>query len=302
MKTINRIFLFGDSWIEGQGTYESITSDGRYLEPDLPLAPNESGSINEWRKQNSWNKFIKEITNCNVENYAVQGSSNYAQFGHIEGIANTLTKTDLVIIGFTSKLRDREGIRYSFDMMNRNNIFVSQPSPLNQVVGWEKLSIDDFNFGFNEHHLNNYSFNSFNEKNFTEKFIQDYFISLHNDMVYEHIAQTNYYFLQERFKSLGFNLICFDLFEQYLNPIHVDENLNIDENVYINYGKKTMNEYLIEYEIKNIKDSDIGIWEWGIHRPDLNGKIVHPNQHGIKIYVDYLFKEFLPNHYKFQPN
>ena len=35
MKTINRIFLFGDSWIEGQGTYATIGEKGHLIEPEF---------------------------------------------------------------------------------------------------------------------------------------------------------------------------------------------------------------------------------------------------------------------------
>ena len=57
-KEIQRIFLLGDSWIEGQGTYSIIHDDGRLDEPSLPFGPELVDSICHWRRENSWNKFF----------------------------------------------------------------------------------------------------------------------------------------------------------------------------------------------------------------------------------------------------
>jgi hypothetical protein len=138
------------------------------------------------------------------------------------------------------------------------------------------------------------------EQKFTKQFIKEYFVSIHDDYPFEYVAQVNYLFYQERFKSLGLNLICFDLFESYVDPNFVKNNYRVDKNVYITYGNKTMNDYLIKYEIKNCKNDEIGVWEYGNKRPDLAGKIFHPNQHGYKIYIDYLFNQILKNKYSFK--
>jgi hypothetical protein len=60
-----------------------------------------------------------------------------------------------------------------------------------------------------------------------------------------------------------------------------------------------MNDFLIEYEIKNIKENDTPIWENGDRRPDLRGIINHPNQYGYKIIIDYIFKDILSKQYNF---
>lgn len=296
MKKISRIFLFGDSWIEGQGTYESIDKSGAFLEPNFK-DDNNLDKISNWRKENSWNKLVKEITNCEVINYARQGSSNYAQYCAVHSVLDNLTKDDLVVVGLTSKLRDRTSISYVWNL--DPNPLISRDNPLNGYVSGEKMSLNHFNFGFNFWNIDRYSFKTKNEKEFTEHFIKNYIAFIHDDRAYEHIAQTNYYFYQERFKSLGLNLVCFDLFEQYLTPQYVNKSLDIDTDVYINYGKQTLNDILQEYEINNIKDDEPSIWENGCRRPDLHSAIYHPNQHGYKIIVDYLFKEILPKQYTF---
>lgn len=296
MKTINRIFLFGDSWIEGQGTYETIDECGNLIEPNF-----NGEKLRNWRRENSWNKIIRKITNCEVINFGTQGSDNYSQFSKLNEISQKLTQNDLVIIGFTSKLRDTFSLNYCFKTENQqNSILLSKDNPLNGMIGWEKLSLKLFNYGFNEDNKQYFTLKHKNEKEFTEKFIKDFYISLYSDAAYEHIAQVNYYFYQERFKSLGLNLVCFDLFEPYLNKDYVNQKLNVDKNVYINYGEKTMNDFLQEYEINHIKENNISVWECGYRRPDLNFAIYHPNQHGYKLYAKYLFKKVLPKQYKFQ--
>jgi hypothetical protein len=298
---INRIFLFGDSWIEGQGTYQFINSNNQLIEPHFEN-DNNLEKISRWRKENSWNKFVGEKTKCEVRNFARHGSDNYYQYSKLNSIINLLTKNDLVIFGFTSKLRDRSSIQYAYNIVS-NNIYdsklLSRTNPLNGYVAWEKISMEFCNYGYRDENIDVFTFTKPNEREFTERFIKDYFTSLHNDYAYEHIAQMNYYFYQERFKSLGLNIVFFDLFEEYVNPSYVSPNLNIDNDIYINYSKKTMNRYLIDYEINNITKNDISIWECGHRRPDLNGKIYHPNQHGYEIYVNYLFDKILSKKYKF---
>jgi hypothetical protein len=292
MKNINRIFLFGDSWIEGQGTYEFIGNDGRMYEPNIPFE-----KLNEWLKQNSWNKFIKKYTSSKIINLAKQGSDNYLQFSELNNQIVNLTDTDLVLFGLTSKLRDRKSIVYAFDM-DYDSKLIHSKNPLRGIYSWEKLSNKLFNFGFNKDN-NQIDFKDTNEKKFTQNFIQDYFSMIYDDVPFEYISQVNYLFYQQYCKLKNINIIFFDLFEPYVNPNFVKETYNIDKDVYINYADKTMNQFLIEYEIKHIKDNELSIWENGKRRPDLKGEIFHPNQHGYELYVDYLFNNILPKKYQF---
>ena len=292
MKNVNRIFLFGDSWIEGQGTYKFIREDGGLAEPNIAFE-----KIGDWRKQNSWNKFIKKYTSAQIINLAIQGSSNYTQFKELNNQLCNFTSNDLILFGFTSKLRDRESINYVFDTDFESKI-IHQKNPLRGINSWEKISNELFNFGFHKDNLQ-MQFKNTIEKKFTQNFIQDYFSMIYDDFPFEYIAQVNYLFYQEWFKVVGLNIIFFDLFEPYVNSNFAKQTYKVDKDVYINYGEKTMNQYLIEYEINNIKDTDIGLWEYRKRRPDLEGKIYHPNQHGYEIYVDYLFTKILPKKYEF---
>tara|TARA_R110000868_G_scaffold263376_1_gene522015 strand:- start:529 stop:1437 length:909 start_codon:yes stop_codon:yes gene_type:complete len=295
LKKINRIFLFGDSWVEGQGIYDHIDEYGNFLElHDYKSNPSE---LRIWRRENSWVKYIKNHTSSHVINNGIQASNNYTQFDQLNSIVNDLTDTDLVLFGFTSKLRDRQSTRYSFDYQNS---LLHTKNPILSQMAWERISLEECNFGLTEENKDSNDFNDEIELNFTKNFIQEYFLSIYDDYPFEYTAQVNYLFYQERFKSLGLNLICFDLFEPYVNPKYVKDTYNVNTDVYINYNGKTMNEVLIDYEIKNIKEDEISLWEIGHKRPDLVNKIYHPNQHGYKIYVDYLFTEVLPTMYDFK--
>ena len=102
-KKINRIFLLGDSWIEGQGTYSYTMDDGRPEEPNLPFGPEKVGGINEWRRENSWNKFFKETYGNDIDiiNLGIQGSNNTGMFGFLNFIIeNDFKDTDLILFGF----------------------------------------------------------------------------------------------------------------------------------------------------------------------------------------------------------
>lgn len=292
MKTINRIFLFGDSWIEGQGTYEYIENDGVMYEPSIPFE-----KLGEWRKKNSWNKLIKKYTTSDVINFGRQGSDNYSQFSELNNQITNFTSNDLILFGFTSKLRDRNSFRYNFDDDYKSNL-IHQKNPLRGVTSWDKTDRERYNFGFHEDNAQ-MQFKDINEKKFTENFIQDYFLSVYDEYPFEYIAQVNYLFYQQFCKTKKINIVFFDLFEQYINPKYVKETYNVDKDIYINYSGKTMNEFLIEYEIKNIKDNEPSLWESGKRRPDLESAIWHPNQHGYEVYVDYLFTQVLPKKYKF---
>ena len=298
MKSINRIFLFGDSFVEGQGTYESIDkTTGNFFEPDgLHME-----QLSQWRKDNSWNKIIKDRTGCSVINNGRQGSDNYSQYNHLNSIINSLTPNDLVIFGFTSKLRDSGfAVSYAFTQDNSHNSFLDRDNPLGKQIAWEKnlLEIDRYCTELDGHAGYKTDF----EREFTKEYVEDFFTTIYNPQMYETIAQSNYLFYQNWFKKKGLNICFFDIFEKYIDEDFVQDGFGIDKDVYISYKSKSLTDVLTEYEIKNVKEDEVGVWEWGHKRPDLTGKIYHANQFGYKIFIDYLFENFLNKQYDFSAN
>lgn len=293
MQNINRIFLFGDSWVEGQGIFDSIEN-----RPNGKIHLLENGlhgvELSNWRKENSWNKFLKKYVNCEIVNLAKQGSSNYMQFSELNSVLLNLNKTDLVLFGFTSKYRDTiRQIEYAY---TQGFELLSSTNPLRNLIAYEKQKVNSVQ-GFSE---TNSNYKSDFEKTFTENFIQDFFVQIFDENLYENIAQNNYLFYQNWFKSKQLNVLFFDLFESYVNPKFVNKWFDVDETMYITYKKDSMHQTLLKYELETYtKDSPHTIWEYADVKFPPMTEIYHPNQYGYEYYVDWLWKTYLSKQYKF---
>jgi len=340
-KEIQRIFLLGDSWIEGQGTYSIIHDDGRLDEPSLPFGPELVDSICHWRRENSWNKFFREEygDDVNIINLGIQGSNNLTMFSFLNFIIeNDFKDTDLILFGFTSKYRDERLIQYPYsldagsrDWRNpttskekktggKGYTLLSKDNPiLRAPISFEKLQIthqllnkdNDENLFLGKEEFYKSNTISEDEKEFSKKWIQDFFVEIFDERVYENMASTIYMFYQKYCKWKGINILFFDLFEPYVNPKFVNEFYNVDTDMYINYGKKTFRNILVDYEFENYSfDAPYSVWEVGHTFPSLNsnhwykkgekysGLIYHPNQHGYKVLFDYLVKNHISKNYK----
>ena len=344
-KKINRIFLLGDSWIEGQGTYSYTMDDGRPEEPNLPFGPEKVGGINEWRRENSWNKFFKETYGNDIDiiNLGIQGSNNTGMFGFLNFIIeNDFKDTDLILFGFTSKYRDDKIISYPYsrdagsrDWRNPTTSkekktsgkgygLLHKMNPIaHNTLSFEKLQIqlqilnkgnDENLFLGREHFLEDENISK-DEKEFSKKWIQDFFVEMFDERVYENLASTVYMFYQKYCKWKGINILFFDLFEPYVNPKFVNEFYNVDTDMYINYGKKTFRNMLVDYEFENYTNlpKKITVWEnqlsfpcfsskdGGKRKDRYSGPIYHPNQHGYKVLFDYLVENYLNKRYEIKP-
>ena len=332
MKNINRVFLLGDSWIEGQGTYEKI--EGRNaLEPNLPFGDG-SGTIREWRKNNSWNKFFKKEYGINVINLGAQGANNTQMWGFLNHILLDYKETDLILCGFTSKYRDTaisHGYHERPQQWNThvppykrinndyNRSLLHNENPLiNGQLTFERIQIiehwlnknnqDEILMSKAEYYKNEEV--SENEKKFSKEFIRDFFVEVFDERTHENIAQINYFFYQKYCKFHNINILFFDLFEPYINPSFVNEYYNVDKSMYITYEEKTFRDLLVDYEFENYNTADIRtIWENENTFPCLgeklkhqkdgdrySGPIFHPNQHGYKVLFDYLTKHIGKNY------
>jgi hypothetical protein len=342
-KKINRIFLLGDSWIEGQGTYSVIHDDGILDEPSLPFDNTGDGGISGWRKENSWNKFFREEYGDTVDiiNLGRQGADNQTSFNKLNYILSyDYQETDLILFGFTSKYRDTH-INYSFKKENmldwradterkklgRNHneysFLLHEKNPLANAKDWplsfERLQVaqqllkknNDENVFLGKEEFYESDKISEDEKEFSRKWLQDFFVEIFDERVYENIAATNYIFYQKYCKWKGINILFFDLFEPYVNSKFTNEFYNVDTEMYINYGKKHFRDILVDYEFENYSfDAPYSVWECGHTFPSLNsnhwykkgekysGLIYHPNQHGYKVIFDYLVKNHISKNYK----
>ncbi len=306
MKKINRIFIFGDSWMEGQGAFDVETLSewiGPDSEPKYPFkGPNgllgEKGTIGWKRKEETWNKFFREEYNIEVNNLAQQGQSNYWSFELLNKNLKDFKDTDLILFGFTSKWRDNSrAIKYAWPDDKHENI----------ATAHHRHGVKD----------EAYKADLDGSKGFVEKpteFEKYFYSSIFNEDVYENIAQTNYIFYQTYAKENNLNIIFFDLFDRYvdINKCKPELRYLIDKNMYVTFGKPTYLEKLIKYEQLNYDinkmewdrpENQYTIWEFkngssppGWRFPKQDDYTCHPNQFGYKLIfedlVTYINKEY----------
>lgn len=305
MKEINRIILFGDSFIQGTGCYHRLEEDGRmvyHLYDD-----NLNFELKSYQNKVGWGDNLKKyFPNVEVINYGVDGFSNYQSFEQMNHyFKKDHKKTDLILFGFTSKFRD-----FSF---SQNFVWNTYPGILNEdnpiyanPLAWEKT---DYHLNRNYFAQKSYNFDtdvSDEEKEVTKDFILDYTTYLHDDIHLEYISKVNYMFIQHWVKTYKLNFHCFDLFENYVVG-HIN-NFKIDTDIYFDYDNhrnKSIFSYLKEYEANNLQETkkpfvesyfeaNQSLLDDGI-RPT---NVIHPNQIGYGIYIDYLCKNLLLKKYK----
>ena len=296
-KKIERIILFGDSFVEGQGTYDPELRD-KSNPCGEPFTPESHHLLRPWRKKNSWEKYIKKhFPNVKVENHATQGSDNYSQYGVLNTVLKTVKPTDVILFGFTSKYRDTPlTSQMAFQqigheqttLLNRWNPLISTP------LAHERLSIED-KFGVDgpEHKFDNDI-----EKEFTYKFLKKWLVYTFDEKTHELTAQTNYMFYEDYCKTMGINIHFFDLFEPYVTP-KFNDKLEIDTDVYLTYGDEDLHSYIDRYERENgTYRDDVSYWECEGTHPSFSNNIYHPNQHGYELWIDYMYDRWLSKWYE----
>lgn len=300
MKKINRIFLFGDSFIEGQGVYDESKFDGTYRTIKEPSLNGHEKRL--WRKKNSWEKYLRNyFPDVDFINLALQGSNNYNQFIEFNRRLYEFKEDDLVLFGFTSKYRDTPySINYSFTESSSNETLLHRDNPISKnPLAWEKISIEE-DFYLDGDALS-YKFKNENEKKITNNFLKKFFINVFDEVVYENIAQVNYLFYQEFIKeNPHLNIHFFDLFESYVDKNFVGNDYEVDKNIYLTYGEDDLHTFIAKHEKENgmIIDEVLSYWEVGNSYPIKYNKIFHPNQHGYKLWIDYMYDKWLSKKYK----
>lgn len=332
MKDISKIYLLGDSWIEGEGVYDRIekpqkneygtNTSNSLFEPNLPYVPeNTPGTLGYWRQQNGWNRNIIEkygINESQIINYGSSGASNYHSFKILNKILKNVQPTDLILFGFTSKYRDTESIVPAYSSYD---LPLSDSNPLkkNDIIAYEKHFIEEGLDNVTEVYPNFLSSDGSHkemnkdELNFTKDFIFDYLSTVFDEYTFENVAQMNYMFYQKWCKRYEVNIIFFDLFENYIDKKYTKKYYEVDTDMYINYGEDTYLEHLCDWESKNISEfDDYSIWQNGYVWPlnkDKNGwykvtgqTVPHPNQHGYKLILDDLAKRIIDKKYRIIKN
>lgn len=293
MKNISKIYLLGDSWIEGQGCGP---------EPDFFFRHGDSSSkkLREWRRETAWNKHFREkynILDSQVVNLGSQGSDNYGMFYQLNKILKNYKDNELILFGFTSKYRDSNtSVNVAYRNLFQTNSIINQP------ITFEKLQLNLENPEMfltdnpNTKHLK-----------FQQEFIKDFLVSVFDERTHENLAQQNYLFYQNWCKYHNVNILFFDLFEPYIDSKYVSELFDVDQEMYFTYNKKTCFDKLIDYELENYNPSHKStVWEENYMFPcefrykddgksrekelvNRNTKhIWHPNQYGYEYLFNYI--------------
>lgn len=305
MRKINRIILFGDSFIEGVGCYHKLESDGKMNYNKIPTE-NTKEKINH-NNLNSWEYLKNYFPNIEVLNYGINGSSNYESFELlINFIKKDYKEDDLILLGFTSKLRDfPRQFNFIYNQSEINLLHNENPI-INNPLAFDKYNKLNFVTNFDDFDISMSNL----EKELTNEFIISYSNHIHSNSHMKHIANTNYLFLQLFVKKYNINLICFDLFENYIQG---DFKFKVDNNIYINYNSSKNNSmlnYLIEYEsiygypeeFKSNMDYCVSYFEdnftYKIEDSNFKFQVVHLNQLGYKVFIKYLCEDILLKRYK----
>ena len=307
MKKINRVVLFGDSFIQGTGCFHELMSDGKMVYNKFE--ENRDKRLRNFQNEESWGKNIKKYyPNIEVLNYGLDGYSNYESFTELNiYLKNDYKDTDLILFGFTSKFRDFSKSQKFVWSIEPNSGFLHDDNPIiNNPLAWEK---DDYYLNKNYFALKGYNEydNSKEEQKLTKKFILDYTNFIHNDIHLDYIAKTNYLFLQHWVETYDINFHCFDLFENYV--FGNIGNFSINNKIYINYNNhrnESLLNFLIQEESENPLEYDtpmkVSYFEANNSFENVenirNTNLVHPNQFGYEKIVDKIYLDVLSKKYK----
>jgi len=292
---IERIILFGDSFVEGQGIYDTQTD---YNNP-CDEGGRHGDELREWRMKNSWEKYLKKYyPTVEVINFGRQGCDNYEQYRWFNTYSKKFKPNDLVLFGFTSKYRETllsTQLGYHQGLHQDGYVLLHERNPLlHTPVAYERLNIEQF-FGIDG---DTPYYNDGVEEEFTKKFLKNWLVHTFEERTYEKLAQTNYLFYSEYCKSRNINIHFFDLFEPYVTPRFV-EGLDIDTNMYLTYGDRDLHTYINDYEDEHGPYNDTtSYWECHQTNPRGQGQIYHPNQHGYELWIDYMYDRWLSKWYE----
>ena len=246
---MERFVLYGDSWTQGQGIGTGEI-DNNQIEP-----------IDYYRKSNyPLSKLLKNIFDVPVINNGIQGNTNTHILEQIyDDVTNSIIdKDDVVIIGFTSLIRD-------------NHPFI--PTQFNDKTkyGW---NIHNMINELDEIHFKNDSDNIY-DKSFKEYAI-NYVTEIFDQSYYEYVGFNMVYFLQHFLKANGIEYYFWNPFETIVKEEYKNSHL-IDKSRYINFGNNFMCE-LYEYETELLNGNPkFTVWENNQIKPKY---VLHPNYWG----------------------
>jgi hypothetical protein len=249
---MKRFVLYGDSWTEGQGIGTGELEHTQYEPLDV------------YRKTNHpISKLLTEKYGASVINKGIQANTNtYILKQMYDDVVNGyFTENDIVIIGFTSLIRDHhpfiptqynEKTKYGWNIHNM----------INEIDELHPFQDTDTIY---ERHFKEYAINYI-----TEIFDKSY---------YDYVGFNMVYFLQHFLKANQIEYFFWNPFETIIETNYKNEHL-IDKSRYINFGDNFMNLLYKEEKLILNSNSNFTVWE----KNQINPKhALHPNYWGYEI-------------------
>ncbi len=246
---MERFILYGDSWTQGQGIGTGEIENNQ-IEP-----------IDFYRKSNHpISKLLINTFNVPVINNGIQGNTNTHMLKQIydDVTENNIDKDDIVIIGFTSLIRD-------------HHPFIPTQYNDKTKYGW---NIHNMFNELDELHFENDS-DTIYEKSFKEYAI-NYITKIFDESYYQYVGFNMVYFLQHFLNANQIKYFFWNPFETIVNHSYKNSSL-INKNHYVNFGNNFMND-LYEYE-KQLLNSNPKFTVWENNQINPNPAL-HPNYWG----------------------
>ena len=248
------LIAYGCSWTEGQGAdvnYENTITDKE--------------KIIEFRKDNSWVKFLSDKMGLPYINNGISGNANNKIFNQVVSDIqnNKINKDDIVIIMWSSSLRDYVPFL-----------------PKGEWISWSIKHLLERP----ERFFNSYSSDNKTYDNFLIEFKEFFVTEMFNQNYYNIVNQNYIIFLQKLFDYYNIKYYMCDGIESMLIDLHKKDDItdSINKKPYWGFNKKTFRDFL-----SNTKRMDV--WEYQDVTYDTRAT-QHPNKEGYKLIAEELYK------------
>ena len=274
MRTIH---FYGDSWTKGDGC-QFEPGSGR-IESSIKFGPDYTKEYAEY----SMPAQVKKLLNneFNIINNGSSGSSNFQIYGQIlKGLSNnTFSKNDIVIVNWTSIIREPFTFMFTPETLNHNP--------------WEGHGIDNSLRGhWSENEWTPFWITDISNprmKKIFKSIFEDFIIDRINYDIFYEICMNYVCNLEIIFKELEVNFLFMNAFENIISE-NVSFYSKINKENWIRFGS-SFSEYL--HEIESTLDLSVGysVWEDDYIKPGVGNDGPHPNRIGYKYIADLICEE-----------
>ena len=262
------IYAFGDSFTAGLGVDRTWEESQLGNHPKWDVMSDDEKSIQRhkveiFRNEKSYVAQFSKKLKTNYQNFAQAGCNNIQILDNVIDKSSRFKEDDLVLIGFTSSLRDN--LPYFPTQITKG---IAMNNDVFKTLTHMKIDFD---------------FRETNGKEFSD-FFQDYssfyFTEMFDEKYYEIFNYNIIVFLQKFFEYKKINYIMLDAFDNMLNK----KLKHIDTKYYWNFNKKTIFSYISSFKDKNLLEKK------GYNASDITPR--HPSIEGHKVFAEELYRYY----------